>query len=46
MRSRFGLGEEAVAAFRLVRLVARAQAALGDDHPLVREIRAYLDWSR
>ncbi|MFC5924148.1 serine/threonine-protein kinase [Micromonospora vulcania] len=43
VRSRFGLGEEAVAAFRLVRLVARAQAALGDDHPLVREIRAYLD---
>ncbi|MEV4824507.1 serine/threonine-protein kinase [Micromonospora sp. NPDC049274] len=43
VRSRFGLGEEAVASLRLVRLAARARAALGDDHPLVRQIHAYLD---
>ena len=43
VRSRYGLGDEEVAALRLIRLVAGAEAALGPDHPQVREIRAYLD---
>ncbi|MFC7546936.1 protein kinase [Plantactinospora sp. GCM10030261] len=43
IRSRFGLGGEAAAALRLVRLSVRAEATLGREHPLVREIRAYLD---
>lgn len=42
----FAEGKEARAAFALVRLLGRAQAALGSEHQLVRRMNAYADLRR